>query len=73
MKLLQPDFEDSQHDYIQRKYHDVAVKSIKETVTVNGSPLDICDGTHSNGLQDTIWHLSFSMVLVVVVVLLKAS
>ena len=22
---------------------------------MNGSPLDVCDGTHSNGLQDTIW------------------
>ena len=32
--------------------------NIKETVTVNGSPLDICDGTHSNGLQDAIWSTS---------------
>ena len=48
-------FQKAQHDYIQRKYHDVAVRRIKETVTVNGSPLDVCDGTHSNGLQDTIW------------------
>jgi len=22
---------------------------------VNGSPLDVCDGTHSNGLQDAVW------------------
>jgi len=43
-------FQKAQHDYIQRKYHDVAVRKIK-----GSTGIDICDGTHSNGLQDTIW------------------
>ena len=43
-------FKQCQHDFIQRQYHDRAVAGIKKEHGV-----DICDGSHSNGMQDAIW------------------
>ena len=49
----EPDFAQSQHDYIQRSHHDRLVKNLKAS-----SGIDICDGTWSNGVQDAIWSTS---------------
>ena len=43
-------FKQAQHDFIQRTHHDIAVKKFKEATGI-----DICDGTHSNGIQDAFW------------------
>ena len=43
-------FKQCQHDFIQRQYHDRAVAGIKKE-----HGIDICDGSHSNGMQDAIW------------------
>ena len=43
-------FKQAQHDFIQRTHHDEAVRNIKRDTGI-----DVCDGTHSNGLQDTVW------------------
>ena len=43
-------FKQAQHDFIQRTHHDIAVRLIKKDTGI-----DVCDGTHSNGLQDTVW------------------
>ena len=43
-------FKQAQHDFIQRTHHDPAVRSITKDTGIN-----VCDGTHSNGLQDTVW------------------
>ena len=49
----EPDFAQSQHDFIQRSHHDRLVKNLKAS-----SGIDICDGTWSNGVQDAIWSTS---------------
>ena len=46
-------FKQAQHDFIQRTHHDIAVKKFKEATGI-----DICDGTHSNGIQDAFWSTS---------------
>jgi len=43
-------FKQAQHDFIQRTHHDPAVRSITKDTGIN-----VCDGSHSNGLQDTVW------------------
>ena len=43
-------FAQAQHDYIQNDKYDPVVASIKDEFGI-----DICDGTHSNGLQDAVW------------------
>ena len=48
-----PDFLQSQHDFIQVTHYDKLVAKIK-----GQTGLDICDGTHCNGLQDAIWSIS---------------
>ena len=42
-------FKQAQHDFIQRTHHDPAVRAIAKDTGIN-----VCDGTHSNGLQDTL-------------------
>lgn len=49
----QEDFAFSQHDFIQATHHDPAVRKIKASTGI-----DICDGTHCNGLQDAVWSTS---------------
>lgn len=46
----EPDFAQSQHDFIQVSHYDPQVEKIK-----NSTGLDPCDGTHCPGLQDAIW------------------
>ena len=43
-------FKQAQHDFIQRTHHDPAVRAIAKDTGIN-----VCDGSHSNGLQDTVW------------------
>ena len=43
-------FKQAQHDFIQRTHHDPAVRTIAKDTGIN-----VCDGSHSNGLQDTVW------------------
>ena len=43
-------FKQAQHDFIQRTHHDPAVRLITKDTGIN-----VCDGSHSNGLQDTVW------------------
>ena len=43
-------FKQAQHDFIQRTHHDPAVRAIAKDTGI-----DVCDGSHSNGLQDTVW------------------
>ena len=43
-------FKQAQHDFIQRTHHDVATRLIADDTGIN-----VCDGSHSNGLQDTVW------------------
>ena len=47
------EFTKIQHDFIQRSHYDPAVNNIKKD-----SGIDLCDGTHSAGLQDAIWSTS---------------
>lgn len=48
-----PQFKQAQHDFIQVTHYDKLVKKIK-----NDTGIDICDGTHCNGLQDAVWSIS---------------
>ena len=43
-------FKQAQHDFIQRTHHDIAVRKFNEATGIN-----ICDGTHSNGIEDAFW------------------
>ena len=43
-------FKQAQHDFIQSTHHDPAVRAIAKDTGI-----DVCDGSHSNGLQDTVW------------------
>ena len=43
-------FKQAQHDFIQRTHHDIATRLIAKDTGIN-----VCDGSHSNGLQDTVW------------------
>ena len=43
-------FKQAEHDFIQRTHHDPAVRAIAKDTGI-----DVCDGSHSNGLQDTVW------------------
>ena len=43
-------FSQCQHDYIQTVYYDRQVTKFFEF-----SGIDVCDGTHSDGIQDAIW------------------
>tara|TARA_B110000977_G_scaffold76332_1_gene102981 strand:+ start:815 stop:1768 length:954 start_codon:yes stop_codon:yes gene_type:complete len=51
--ISDPDFNTSQHNFIQATHHDVLVEKVKLSTGV-----DICDGTHCNGLQDAAWSIS---------------
>ena len=48
-----PDFKTSQHNFIQATHHDKLVAKVKAATGV-----DLCDGTHCNGLQDAAWSIS---------------
>ena len=48
-----PDFVKCQHDFIQATHYDKLVAKIKAA-----TGLDVCDGSHSNGLQDAVWSIS---------------
>ena len=42
-------FKQAQHDFIQRTHHD------QQFVIAKDTGINVCDGSHSNGLQDTVW------------------
>lgn len=48
-----PEFKTTQHNFIQATHHDRLVAKVKTETGV-----DICDGTHCNGLQDAAWSIS---------------
>ena len=43
-------FKQAQHDFIQRTHYDISVKKF-----IDATGIDICDGTHSDGIQDAFW------------------
>jgi hypothetical protein len=47
---LDKEFAQAQHNFIQATHYDLAVGKIK---TITG--IDLCDGTHSAGIQDAVW------------------
>ena len=47
------EFKKCQHDFIQATHHDKLIAKVKKATGV-----DICDGSHCNGLQDAAWSIS---------------